>query len=89
MFFNIYTLNVFCIVFIDLRYYIYLYLKVFLMLSHSDIFDESKICTIKVLVISQTLTPDHFHFDRFRSEDVYPVRQHVWGQLCSGTSGAN
>lgn len=59
------------------------------MLSHSDIFDESKICIMKVLVISQTLTPDHFHFDRFRSEDVYPVRQHVWGQLCSGTSGAN
>lgn len=36
------------------------------MLSHSDIFAESKIGTINTLVISWTLTPDRFHFDRFR-----------------------
>lgn len=36
------------------------------MLSHSDIFAESKISTINILVISQTLTPDYFLFDRFR-----------------------
>lgn len=59
------------------------------MLSHSDIFAGSKIGTINIFVISQTLTPDHFHSDRFRSEDVYPVRRHVRGQLCSGTSGAH
>lgn len=36
------------------------------MLSHSDIFAAGKIGAINILVISQTLTPDHFHFDRFR-----------------------